>query len=128
MYESNLWGGFWFVHILYGSMIKIKSLAQFPMDQLTHSVVSSLYSFCANLLHFLNLWLTVSSLSSHNLHLLFWVFFYAATTKDSVSLFTFPFRCNIHVFSCAISLLCPLKYPYCFSYHFYCFFCCFFCL
>ena len=30
-----------------------------------------LYSFCANLLHFLIMWLVVSSLSPHSLHLLF---------------------------------------------------------
>ena len=31
-----------------------------------------LYSFCVNLLHSLIMWLMVSSLSLHNLHLLFW--------------------------------------------------------
>ncbi len=31
-----------------------------------------LYSFCANLLHVFIMWLMVSSLSPHSLHLLFW--------------------------------------------------------
>ena len=60
----------------------------------------ALYSFCANLLHSLIMWLIVSSLSSHSLHLLFccvlsilaliWLVLmalsYAAIWKDSVSL------------------------------------------
>ena len=64
-----------------------------------------LYSFCANLLHLLTMWLIVSSLSSHNLHLLFccvlsilafmWLvlmaLFCAAIKRDSVSLLRFPF-------------------------------------
>ena len=59
----------------------------------------ALYCFCANLLHSLIMWLIVSSLSPHNLHLLFcWVLsilafislvlmtlFCAAIRKDSVS-------------------------------------------
>ena len=32
----------------------------------------ALYSFCSNLLHSLIMWLIVSSLSPHSLHLLFW--------------------------------------------------------
>ena len=64
-----------------------------------------LYSFCANLLHSLIMWLMVSSLSPHSLHLLFcWVLFIlaliwlvlialfcAAIRRDSVSLLKFPF-------------------------------------
>ena len=59
-----------------------------------------LYSFCANLLHSLIMWLVVSSLSPHNLHLLFccvlsilaliWLvllaLFWAAIWRDSVPL------------------------------------------
>ena len=64
-----------------------------------------LYSFCVNLLHLLIMWLIVSSLSPHNLHLLFcnnlsifalmWLvlmlFFCAAIRRDSFSLLSFPF-------------------------------------
>ena len=64
-----------------------------------------LYSFCANLLHSLIMWLMVPSLSPHSLHLLFccvlsilaliWLvlmaLFCAAIRRDSVSLLKFPF-------------------------------------
>ena len=65
----------------------------------------ALYSFCSNLLHSLIVWLIVSSLSLHNLHLLFccvlsilaliWLVFMAllcaAIRRDFVSLLKFPF-------------------------------------
>ena len=63
------------------------------------------YSFCANLLHSLIMWMFFSSLSPYNLHLLFYfvlsilaliwlvliALFYAAIWRHSVSLSTFPF-------------------------------------
>ena len=63
-----------------------------------------LYSFCSNLLHSLIMWLMVSSLSPHSLHLLFccilsiltliWsvleALFCTAIRRDSVSLLKFP--------------------------------------
>ena len=72
-----------------------------------------LYSFCANLLHSL-MWLMVSSLSLHSLHLLFccvlsililiWLvhtgLFCAAIWRDSVSLLKFPFFSHVQVLSC----------------------------
>ena len=91
-----------------------------------------LYSFCANLLHSL-MWLMVSSLSPHNLHLLIcyvlsilvliWlvlmVLFCAAIRRDSVSLLRFPFLSHVYVFSCAMLLISRLKRPWsCFSFHF----------
>ena len=74
----------------------------------------ALYSFCANLLHSLIMWLMVSSLSPHSLHLLFccvlsilaliWlvlmVLFCAAIRRDSVSFLKFPFLSHVHVLSC----------------------------
>ena len=86
------------------------------------------------MLHSLIMWLIVSSLSSHNLHLPFcyvlftfaltkfvlMALFCAAIRRDSVSLLRFLFLCHVQVFSCEISLVCRLKYPYsCFSSHFY---------
>ena len=70
--------------------------------------------------------LTVSSRSLHNLHLLFCcVFWYFASTylifmmlfnatirRDSISFFRLPYRRYVHVFSCAISSICRLKYPW----------------
>ena len=72
-----------------------------------------LYSFYANLLHSLIVWLIVSSVSLHSLHLLFccvlsilaliWlvltVLFCAVTKRDSVSLLKFPFS-HVQVLSC----------------------------
>ena len=74
----------------------------------------ALYSRCANLRHSLILWLMVSSLSPHNLHLLFcWVLSIlaliwlalmvlscAAIGRDSVSLLKFPFLSHVQVLSC----------------------------
>ena len=71
-----------------------------------------LYSFCANLLHSLIMWLIVSSLSPHNLHLLFccllsilvliWLVLMAlscaAIRRDSVSLLKFSLLSHVQVF------------------------------
>ena len=84
-----------------------------------------LYCFWANLLHSFFMWLIVSSLSSHNLHLLFccvwsilaliWLvlmaLFYTAIRIDSVSLFQFSFLSHVHIFSCQTSLVSRLKRP-----------------
>ena len=73
----------------------------------------ALYSFCANLLHSL-MWLIVSSLSPHSLHLLFccvlsilalillvlMALSCAAIRRDSVSLLRFPFLSQVQVFWC----------------------------
>ena len=70
-----------------------------------------LYSFYANLLHSLIMWLMVSSLSSHKLHLLFccvlsilaliWLvlmtLFCVAIWRDSVSLLKLPFPSHVQV-------------------------------
>ena len=72
----------------------------------------ALYSFCENLLHSLIMWLIVSSLSPHSLHLLFccvlsilaliWFVLMAlscaAIWRDSVSLLRFPFLNQVQVF------------------------------
>ena len=92
-----------------------------------------LYSFCANFLHTLIMWLMVSSLSLHSLHLLFccvlsilvliWLvltaLFCAAIRKDSVSLLRFLFLRHIYVFLCEMLIISRLKRPQsCFSSHF----------
>ena len=72
-----------------------------------------LYSFCGNLLHSLIMWLMVSSLLPHSLHLLFccvlsifaliWLvltaLFWAAIRRNSVSLLIFPFLKHFQVFT-----------------------------
>ena len=82
-----------------------------------------LYSFCANLLHSLIMWLIVSSLSPHSQHLLFcWVLSIlslkwlvlmalscAAIRRDSVSLLRLPFLSQVPVFSCEMVFISRLK-------------------
>ena len=92
-----------------------------------------LYFFCANLLHSLIMWLMVSSLSQHNLHLLFccvlsilalirlilMALFYAAIRRDSVSLLKFSLISHVQVFSCEMLFISHLKCPWSFfSSHF----------
>ena len=57
--------------MLFVCIVKLQFLAQFPVDHIPNPVVSSFYSFCTNLLHSLIMGLVVSSLSSHDLNLLF---------------------------------------------------------
>ena len=125
--------GFQVVHIPFVCMVKFKFLAQFPVDQLPSAIVSTL---CANLLHSLIMWLIISYLLPHNLHLLFccvfsiFAFAYLVLVAafclplkiDSISLLRFPFFSHVQVFSCKMSLVCCLKCPYrCFSSSHFCF-------
>ena len=94
-------------------MFKVKCLAHLLVDHLAHPVVSSLYSFCANLLHSLIMWLMVSSPSPYSLYLLFcgvlsilaliWLVLMALSCasirRDSVSLLWFPFLSQVQIFS-----------------------------
>ena len=84
-----------------------------------------LYSFCANLQHSLIMWLMVSSLSPHSLHLLFcWVLSIlaliwlvltalscAAIRRDSVSLLKFHFLSQVQVLSCEMLFISCLNRP-----------------
>ena len=84
-----------------------------------------LYSFCANLLHSLIMWLIFSSLSPHSLHLLFccvlsilaliWLVLMALSCavirRDSVSLLRFPFLSQVQVFWCKMLFIRRLKRP-----------------
>ena len=51
---------FWVVYIPFVRMVKFKFLAQLPLDDLAHPFCIVLYYFCANLLHSLIMWLTIS--------------------------------------------------------------------
>ena len=93
-----------------------------------------LYSFCANLRHSLIMWLIVSSLLPHSLHLLFccvlsilaliWlvlaVLYCADIRKNSVSLLKFPFLRHVQVFSCEM-FISHLKRPQCCFSSYFCF-------
>ena len=84
-----------------------------------------LYTFWANLLHSLNMWLIISSLSPYKLHLLFccvlsilsliWlvlmVLFCAAIRRDNVSDLRFSFLRHVQVYSCELLLIGCLKRP-----------------
>ena len=94
-----------------------------------------LYSFCANLLHSLIMWLKVSSLALHSVHLLFccvlsilalvWLvvsaLFCAAIRTESVSLLKFPFLSHVQVLSIKMLFIRRLKRPYYYYnyYHYY---------
>ena len=98
IYHLLVWSNWNFVHI--SQWITLPTQSCF-----------TLYS-CANLLHSLIIWLIVSSLSPHSLHLLFccvlsilaliWLVFMAlscaAIMRDSVSLLRFPFLSLDQVF------------------------------
>ena len=100
-----LWDRCWVVHIPFVRMVKFKFLAHLPLDPLAHPVVSCRFM--------------VSSLSPHNLHLLFYsvlsilaliwlvfmTLFSAAIRRDSVSLLRFPFLSHVQVFSVWCCLL-----------------------
>ena len=114
-------------------MVKFKSLAQFPLDQLSHPVVPSLVLLLCLFAVSLK-WLTVSSLSPYNLHLLIWwvlsffalielvllVLFCAPNRSDSVSLLRFSFHNHVQVSSCAILPVCCLKLLLFFSPYLFC--------
>ena len=61
---------FWFVHIPF--VIKFQSLKAFPDDHLSHLVVPSLVLLLHYFQHLLIMWLTVSCLPPHKLHLIFY--------------------------------------------------------
>ena len=96
-------------------IVKFIFLVEFPMDHLVHPNMSSLLLFCANLQNSLIIWLIVSSVSSHNLYLLFFasvVFLFKHSLslwrcfvllRDSVPLLRFPFLSHVQVFSFEIS-------------------------
>ena len=112
IYHLFVWSNWNFLHI--------SQLTTLP----TQSCLA-LYSFCANLLHSLIMWMIVSSLSPHSLHLLFccvlsilaliWLVLMelscAAIRRDSVSFLKFPFLSQVQVFWCEILFIRRLKRP-----------------
>ena len=99
IYHLFVWSNWNFLHISQWTTLRTQSCL-------------ALYSFCANLMHSLIMWLIVSSLSPHSLHLLFccvlsilaliWLVLMAlscaAIRRDSVSLLKFPFLSQVQVF------------------------------
>ena len=112
IYHLFVWSNWNFLHI-------------FQCITLPTQSCLALYSFCANLLHSLIMWLIVSSLSPHGLHLLFccvlsilaliWFVLMAlscaAIRRDSVSLLRFPFLSQVQVFWCEMLFIRRLKRP-----------------
>ena len=120
---SRRGGGLCIYHLLVWSNLNFLHISQWITLKTQKSLFS--YSFCANLLHSLIMWLIISSLSPHSLHLLFcWVlsilaliwlvllaFSCAAIRRDSVSLLKFPFLCQLQVFWCEMAFISRLKRP-----------------
>ena len=109
---SRTGAGLCIYHLLVRSNLNFVHISQW-ITLPTQSCLA-LYSFCANLLHSLIMWLYVSSLSPHSLHLLFccvlsilasiWSVLMAlscaAIRIDFVSLLRFPFINQVQVFWC----------------------------
>ena len=129
---SRTGAGFCIYHLLVWSNLNFLPISQW-IALPTQSCLA-LYSFCANLLHSLIMWLIVQSLLAHSLHLLFccvlsilaliWLVLMtlscAAIRCDSVSLLRFPFFSQVQVFWCemlfkaAIDLFfLPFLFPSC---------------
>ena len=110
-------------HLLVWSNWNFLHISQW-INLLTQSCLA-LYSFCANLLHSLIMWLIVSSQSPHSLHLLFccvlsihaliWLVLIAlscaAIRRDSISVLRFPFLSQVQVFWCDMLFIRRLKRP-----------------
>ena len=120
---SRTGAGLCIYHLLVWSNLNFLHISQWiPLP--TQSCLA-LYSFCANLLHSLIMWLMVSSLSPHSLHLLFYcvlsilvliwlvlmVLFCAAIRRDSVSLLKFPFLSYVQILSCEMLFISRLNCP-----------------
>ena len=132
---SRTGAGLCIYHLLAWSNLNFLHISQW-ISLLTQSCLA-LYSFCANLPHSLIMWLIVSSLSPHSLHLLFccvfsflaliWLvlmaLFGAAIMRDSVFLFRFPFFSQVQGFlvvvilssivlsvSFLMAVICPRSY------------------
>ena len=114
-------------------MVKYNFLHSTQWITLPNQSCLALYSFCANLLHSLIMWLMASCLSPHSLHFLFcgvlsilaliWLvlmaLFIATIRRDSVSLLKFPFLSHVQVLSCEMLFISRLKRPWsCFPSHF----------
>ena len=111
---SRTGAGLCIYHLLVWSNLNFLHISQW-ITLPTQSCLA-LYSLCANLLHSFIIWLMVSSLSPHSLHLLFyWVLSIlaliwlvltalscAAIRRDSVSLLKFLFLSHVQVLSCEI--------------------------
>ena len=106
---SRTGAGLYIYHLLEWSNLNFWHISQW-ITLPTQSCLA-LYPRCANLLHSLMIWLIVSSLSPHSLHLLFccvlsilaliWLVLMAlscaAIRRDSVSLLRFPFLSQVQV-------------------------------
>ena len=120
---SRTGAGLCIYHLLVWSNLNFLHISQW-ITLLTQSCLA-LYSLYANLLHSLIIWLIVSSLSPHSLHLLFccvlsilaliWLVLTAlscaANRRDSVSLLKFPFLSHVQVLTCVRLFISRLNRP-----------------
>ena len=120
---SRIGAGLCIYHLLVWSNLNFLHISQW-ITLPTQSCLA-LYSFCANFLHSLIMWLMVLSQSQHSLNLLFccvlsildliWlvlmVLSCAAIRRDSASLLRFPFLSQVQVFWSEMLLISSLKRP-----------------
>ena len=114
---SRTGAGLCIYHLLVWSNLNFLHISQWIT--LPTQLCLAVYFRCANLLHSLIIWLMVSSLSPHSLHLLFcWVLSIlaliwlvlralscAAIWRESVSLLKFPFLSHVQVLSSEIIII-----------------------
>ena len=112
IYHLFVWSNFNFLHISQWTTLPTQSCLAF-------------YSFCANLLHSLIMWLILSSMPPHSLYLLFCcvlsilalillvllAFSCAFIRRDSISFLKFHFLSQVQVFWCEMLFIRRLKRP-----------------
>ena len=110
---------FWVVIIQFVRMVKSKFLAQFLVDHLAHSVVSSFISFLCQFAAFAYYVLDrfVTIITSSTVTVLACLInscsdMIGSYRRDSVSLLRFPFLSPVHVFSREMSLVSCLERSY----------------
>ena len=103
---------FWFVLLPFFIMVKLKFPSHFPADLLSHSVMLTLLSFYASLLHSRIMWLIISSLLLHNLPLLFyWILLIYYFTTLWVFHGSLSDNKSLQIFRTFLSILANLNNP-----------------
>ena len=127
---SRVYSGLYWYHLIVWSNLNF--LHNYWWISFPTQSCQVIYFFALILLHSLIMWLIVSSLSPHNIHLLFFLhlvytcfgkvrmeLFWVAIRRNSVSFLRFPFLGHVQDFSREISLVRRLKCPFTyFSSHF----------
>ena len=111
--------GLRFMHIPFVCMIEFKLLTQFFVDHIAHPVVSSLILSLLKCTAFVYydpfIFITTSAILLRLVYSCFdiviMLLFCAVIRRNAISFSRVPFFSHAQVFSCMISLVCPLKSP-----------------